>query len=88
MSSEIPLSKYGLVTVDDAAATKGWAVRSVQNWIAAGLIPFVRAGTGRRCVYLLREEDVKTFIPPARGRPPAKKPAAKGKARPKKQNPK
>ena len=69
MVSEIPLSEFGLLTVDGAAALRGWRVRTVQKWIADGLLPAVCAGKGRRGVYLLREKDVRAFTPPTRGRP-------------------
>jgi hypothetical protein len=71
---EIPLSDFGLETVADAASRRGWTVRTVQNWIALGLIAAVRAGTGQRAVFLLRTADVDKFVPPLRGpRPPEKR---------------
>lgn len=69
MVSEIPLSEFGLLTVEGAAAARGWGVRALQNWINGGLIPAARAGTGRRCVFLLRKADVDAFTAPPRGRP-------------------
>lgn len=74
---EIPLSEFGLVTVADVCAARGWASKTVQNWIRAELLPVVVIGSGRSAKFLLRESDVKAFVPPARGRPAAKKPAAK-----------
>ena len=73
MISEIPRSEYGLETVHEAATRRRLKVRSVQNWIAAGLLPVVCAGTSRRRVYLLRIKDVDAFKPRPRGRPPAEK---------------
>jgi predicted site-specific integrase-resolvase len=81
MISEIPLSDYGLVTVDDAAQRRGWVVRTVQKWIMDGLLPVVCAGKGKRGVYLLREEDVTAFTPPARGRPKKDAPKKSGAKR-------
>jgi hypothetical protein len=81
MLSEIPLSEYGLMTVDEAAAARGWVVRTVQKWITDGLLPVVCAGHGKRGVYLLREKDVKAFTPPPRGRPAKEKPEEKPKGR-------
>lgn len=78
MISEIPRSEYGLETVAEAANRRRWAVRSVQNWIMAGLLRVVCAAEGRRGVYLLRIKDVDAFTPPLRGRPPVKE-SAKGK---------
>jgi|GEM_PF-2955395 len=79
---EIPLSEFGLMTVADVCAEKGLAPKTVQNWINAGLLPVVVVGSGRSAKFLLREEDVKAFTPPARGRP------AKEKSDPKKGKPK
>lgn len=80
MISEVRRSDYGLMTVEEAAARRGWAVRTVQKWILDGLLPVVCAGHGKRGVYLLRQKDVDGFEPPARGRPPkADAPVRKGK---------
>ena len=85
MVDEIPLSEFGLTTVEDAAVSKGWGVRAVQNWINAGLLRAVRAGSGQRCVFLLRVKDVGAFTPPPRGRPKAESEPkkARGKKPPK-----
>ena len=64
MVTEILLSEFGLVTVDEAAKMRGCAVRTVQKWVADGILPALCAGKGRRGVYLLR-----AFTPPPRGRP-------------------
>lgn len=96
MVQEIPLGDFGLETVSQACARKGWAAKSVQNWIRAGLIPAVAVGGGRGSgTFLLRTKDVDAFAPPPRGRPPkvarepapaapAKKPTATRKPRAKK----
>lgn len=68
---EIPLSEFGLMTVAEACAAKGWAAKTVQNWIGAGLLPAVVIGAGRSARFLLRKSDVKAFVPPPRGRPPS-----------------
>lgn len=91
MVREIPLGDFGLETVAQACARKGWAAKSVQNWIRAGLIPAVAVGGGRGSgTFLLRTRDVDTFAPPPRGRPKLqqepesrspKKPAAKPRAK-------
>jgi hypothetical protein len=78
--NQFPLSDAGLIAVKDAADRRGWAVKSVQNWINAGLIPFTVAGGGMRTVFLLWIKDVDAFTPPPRGRPAkADKPAEKKK---------
>lgn len=75
---EIPLSEFGLESVPDVCVRKGWAAKTVQNWINGGLIPAVVIGAGRSARFLLRTTDVDAFTPPPRGRPPAvKKPAPK-----------
>lgn len=65
----IPLDSLGLVTVDEAARMRGVHRRTVQNWIAAGLIPAVAAGGEQKVTYLLRRRDVERFNHPAPGRP-------------------
>jgi len=87
MVTEIPRASVGLMSVEEAAAARGWAARSVQNWIKAGLLPVVIAGGGMRTVYLLRAKDVEAFTPPPRGRPakaaaPKPKPAKKAAPKP------
>ncbi len=66
------LSEVGLETVATAAARKGWAPKTVQNWIAAGLLAACPVGGGRGTL-LLRVADVDAFTPPVRedgrGRP-------------------
>lgn len=79
---ELPLSRFGLMTVGEACARYGWAAKTVQNWVRAGLLPAVVVGAGRGGgSFLLPAADVEAFTPPPRGRPPAKpkKPAPKGR---------
>jgi hypothetical protein len=71
---ELSLSEFGLERVADACARKGWAAKTVQNWIGKGLLPAVVLGTGRGATYLVRIEDVDAFEPPPRGRPPKQAP--------------
>ena len=70
----LPLSDFGLVTVPEACALRGWAAKSVQNWVRAGLMPAVVVGTGRSAKFLLRRSDVAAFVPPRRGPKPKPKP--------------
>lgn len=86
MVREIPLGDFGLETVAQACARKGWAAKSVQNWIRAGLIPAVAVGGGRGSgTFLLRAKDVNEFTPPPRGRPKVQpEPPKKSTAKPKK----
>jgi predicted site-specific integrase-resolvase len=65
----IPLAKFGLMTVEDAAAHHGCSVRAVQKWIGDGLLSVVVIGGGKRVIHLLRTADVKAFAKPTRGRP-------------------
>lgn len=86
---EIPLSEFWLVTVAEVAAARGWAPKTVQNWVNAGLLPAVVIGAGRSARFLLRQTDVDAFTPPPRGARPgnrnaAKKPAPKKPVRKKK----
>lgn len=83
---EIPLSEFGLVTVAEAVAAKGWAAKTVQNWINAGLLPAVVIGAGRSARFLLRRSDVDAFTAPPRGPKPGAryKPRAPGPTAPKK----
>jgi hypothetical protein len=85
---EIPLAEFGLVTVAEACAARGWAAKTVQNWINAGLLPAVVIGAGRSARFLLRRADVDGFAPPKKGPKPGnrnarKKPPANGGRRPK-----
>lgn len=65
----IPPAEFGLLTVEEAAEIRGVDVRTVQRWIAAGSIPAVVIGSGKRAAYLVREKDVRAFSPNAVGRP-------------------
>lgn len=76
---EKKLSDFGLVTVEEAAAARGWAVRTVQRWIADDLLPAVAVGEGRNRKHLLAAADVDAFTPPARGAPVGNQNAAKKK---------
>jgi len=66
---EVPLSEFGLVSVEDFAKKCKRDVRAVQRWIADGAIPAVVVGSGNRTTFLLRKSDVQRFTPPPRGRP-------------------
>jgi hypothetical protein len=72
----IPLSEFGLLTVEGAAARRGWAVPTVQRWIQRGLLPVVVVGDGRNRKHLLREVDVDAFSPPPMGAPKGNRNAA------------
>jgi hypothetical protein len=74
MVRELSLAEFGLELVSEACARKGWAAKTVQNWIRAGLLPAVVLGTGRGATFLVRIKDVDDFEPPPRGRPPKEKP--------------
>lgn len=66
---EIPLSRFGLQTVAEAAEEKGVKVRTVQKWIEKGLLPVIVVGTGRNAKFLLARRDVQKFNPRPAGRP-------------------
>jgi hypothetical protein len=74
---EIPLSDFGLETVAEVCARKGWAPKTVQNWIRWELIPVVPVGTGRSAKFLVRSSDVDAFEPPKRGPKPGNQNARK-----------
>jgi excisionase family DNA binding protein len=67
---EIPLARYGLVSVEEAAAIRGVSVRRVQQYVESGRIPVVVAGVGRNRKYLLARADVEAFEPKPPGQPP------------------
>lgn len=69
MIDAIPLADFGLCTVEEAAERLHSNVRSVQRWIARGLIPAVIVRGGERPWYLLRLVDVGRFQPPPVGYP-------------------
>jgi len=70
--AEFFLSDVGLETVGEACARRGWAPKTLQNWIARGLIAACKVGSGRGFL-LLRTADVDALVPPVRedgrGRP-------------------
>jgi hypothetical protein len=72
----LPLSDFGLETVQEVSQRKGWSPKTIQNWIAAELLPAVMVGSGRS-TFLLRTIDVDAFTPPPRGRPPLQKKTTK-----------
>ncbi len=77
---EIALSKFGLLTVEEAAARRGCAVRTVQRWIEDGLIPCVPVGpAGRNRKYLVQVTDLDAFEPAPAGAPPGNQNAKKEK---------
>lgn len=76
---EIPLSEFGLATVAEVCARKGWAPKTVQNWIRSGLLAAAVVGSGRSAKYLLRLADVEDLVPPRRGAPPGNRNAARKK---------
>jgi hypothetical protein len=79
------LADVGLETVAEAAARRGWAPKTVQNWIARGLLAACPVGPGRG-VYLLRVADVDALVPPeredGRGRPLAVRKKRKPRTKP------
>lgn len=80
MIQELFLSDFGLATVPEVCEWKGWAAKTVQNWVHAGLLPAVVLGTGRGSTFLVRRKDVEGFTPPPRGRPKAEE-KPKGRAK-------
>lgn len=76
------LSDYGLETVADACARKGWSVKTVSNWVRLGELPAITVGTGRSAKYIVRTVDVDAMILRPRGRPKVNTDPEPKKARP------
>jgi hypothetical protein len=78
----VPVEKFGLLSVEDAATRRGVSDETIRVWIRNGL-PVVVVGKGRnRTVHLVPIAALDAYQPGPRGRPPAEaKPAAKGKGR-------
>lgn len=76
----IPLSRFGLVTVEEAAALRGVSARRVQQYVEGGRIPVVVVGEGRNRKYLLARADVEAFAPEPPGAPKGNRRASKGDA--------
>lgn len=68
---ELNLSDFGLLTVQQVAESRGCHPRTVQRWIAAGLLPAVPIqGSGPHPVYLVPAKIERKFTPPPKtGRP-------------------
>lgn len=77
--NELPLSRFGLVTVDEIAAKYGVGPRAVQNWIRDGLLPAVVVGSGNRATHLVPAASLRGFAKPKKGPVPKAKPVAKPK---------
>jgi hypothetical protein len=85
---EFSLAEVGVETVGEASARKGWAPKTIQNWIARGLIRAKKVGPARGVLLVLIAE-VDAFEPPVRedrrGRPLTnRKPRAPKKSAPRK----
>lgn len=82
---ELPLSDFGLETVEQAATRRGQSPATVRKLVADGVIPAVVIGTGRSARYLVRPGDVDKVPVRGKGAPKgnenAKKPAKKPPAR-------
>ena len=47
------MADFGLMTVPQACAQMGWAPKTVQNWVKAGLLPAAVVGsTGRLEIFV------------------------------------
>lgn len=64
----LPLSQFGLLTLDEAAALRGVDPRTVRRWIASDLLPAVAVTGPGRVVYLVRAADVRRAKPERPGR--------------------
>lgn len=68
---ELDLADYGLMTVQQVAESRGCHPRTVQRWIADGLLSAVSVrGQGPHAVYLVPVKLERKFVPPVKtGRP-------------------
>jgi excisionase family DNA binding protein len=74
---EVPLSKFGLMTVKEAAELRGVDRKTVQRWVTAGHIAAVPISVGANGMFLVVAEEVKAFTPSPAGAPRKEKPKAK-----------
>lgn len=82
--NELPLSGFGLLSVEDAAARRGVSPDTIRSWFKKGL-PVVPVGKGRnRTVHLVPIKALDAFTPGPRGAPEGNANAAKKKSRKKK----
>lgn len=65
----IPLSSFGLISVEDAARRRNCDPSTVRRWASRGEIPVVVVGSGRSAKFLLRIADVESFVPGTVGAP-------------------
>lgn len=95
----IPLSEFGLVSVEEAARLRNCDPSTIRRAASRGDLPCVVVGAGRSAKFLLRKTDVEAFEARPRGAPvgnqfakkePAPKPAKTStpkKSRKKSENP-
>jgi excisionase family DNA binding protein len=77
---EVPLSKFGLYTVEEAARERGVSARTVQRWIENEGIAVVPVGPeGRNRKYLVIANEVVAYEPGPVGAPEGNRNAIKVK---------
>lgn len=65
----VSLEKYGLISVEDAAARRGVSDETIRTWLRKGL-PVVPVGKGRnRTVHLIPIKDLDAYQPAPVGAP-------------------
>lgn len=66
---EVSLSKFGLLTVRQAAELRGVDRKTIQRWVGAGHVTAVPLDMGgKHGAYLVIEAEVKAFVPEPAGR--------------------
>lgn len=80
----VPLSKFGLETIESAANRKGVAATTMRRRVQLGQIEAIAIGSGRSMKYLVVIASVDAFAPAPVGAPEgnqnaARKPARRGR---------
>ena len=78
---ELPLSEFGLETVENAASRRNQHPTTLRKLVAVGVMPAVVVGAGRSARYLLRPADVDALPVKTPGRPTGTKDSKPRKSR-------
>jgi excisionase family DNA binding protein len=77
----IPLARFGLLTVEEAAERRGVSPRTVQRWIEDGGLNHVPVGEGRNRKFLVVAEELDAFQPAPVGAPEGNQNAKKKRSK-------